>query len=186
VSPGSPEGFTFLAFGDFGLNSSTQRRLRNHIAGDSFDFIISTGDNAYDLGSYQNFGANVFPIYREIFYRAGLWPSLGNHDYLTASASPYLDIFDLPVQGFRPADYERYYSFDYGAVHFVILDSNSSLNVNDADFSDDMFDWLRSDLGQTTQPWKVVVFHHPARTVRIRGFRPSSCRPLKPSRSTWF
>ena len=180
VPAGSPDAFTLLAFGDFGANTGTQRRLRNRMLGETFDFIITTGDNAYDFGSYQNFGANVFSIYGQIFPRAGVWPSPGNHDYLTASASPYLDLFDLPDQSFRPGDYERYYSFDYGWAHFVVVDSNNPLNVNDSDFTDDMFDWLRSDLARTTQPWKLIVFHHPAYSTGAHGSDPRVQSKLVP------
>ena len=31
----------------------------------------------------------------------------------------------------RPADQERYYSFDYGQAHIVVLDSNAPLDIDD-------------------------------------------------------
>ena len=32
-----------------------------------------------------------------------------------------------------------------------------------------MFDWLRADLAQTKQPWKIVAFHHPAYSTGSHG-----------------
>lgn len=51
----------------------------------------------------------------------------------------------------------------------MALDSNAPLRVNDAAAGDDMFDWLRNDLNQTTQPWKIVAFHHPAYSTGLHG-----------------
>jgi len=166
---GSSIPFTFIVFGDYGWNSDSQKRLRDQMLLDSFNFILTTGDNAYFDGSYTNFSSNVFGVYQNLFSKVGLFPTLGNHDYHTDSGGPYLDIFELPQNAWRVSDHERYYSFDYGNVHFVALDSNDPLLVDDAAANDDMFDWLRNDLNQTTQPWKIVAFHHPAYSTGWHG-----------------
>jgi hypothetical protein len=44
---GSETPVTFIAFGDYGFNSNSQKRLLNQMLQDSFDFILTTGDNAY-------------------------------------------------------------------------------------------------------------------------------------------
>lgn len=168
-SPGSELPFTFLAWGDFGFGDFPQQRLRNQMALDSFDFIVSTGDNAYPSGTYEEFDTNMFQIYTDIFSNAPLYPSLGNHDYYTDLGAPYLDIFDLPRQAWREADHERYYSFDYGNAHFIVLDSDRPLYESDGAANDDMFDWARHDLAHTTQPWKIAVMHVPAYTGGTRG-----------------
>jgi hypothetical protein len=136
---------------------------------DSFRFILTTGDNAYNDGTYAQFDTRVFQIYQDIFSQVGLFPTLGNHDDNTNNGAPYLDIFDLPPNALRASDKERYYSFDYGNVHFVALDSNTPLNPDDNAASDDMFDWLRQDLSQTPQPWKIVALHHSAYSTGPHG-----------------
>lgn len=80
-------------------------------------------------------------------------------DYQTKAGAPYLDLFDLPQNAWRASDQARYSSFDYGNVNFVALDSNALLYSSDKAASDDMFDWLRADLEQTEQLWKIVVTH---------------------------
>jgi len=139
---------------------------------DSFDFILTTGDNAYPDASYADFDSAVFRRYGDLFARAPIFPTLGNREYRTDRAAPYLDLFELPAVAWRPADQERYYSFDYGEAHIVVLDSNAPLDVDDNAASDDMFDWLRADLGQTKQPWKIVAFHHPAYSTGSHGSDP--------------
>lgn len=159
---GSDIPFTFVAFGDYGNDTVSQRHLRNQMLKDSFHFILTTGDNTYEDGAYDEFDTNVFKIYPTLFSRVPLFPIVGNHDYLTDLAAPYLDVFDLPQNAWRLQDRERYYSFDYGNVHFVALDTDRPLWVNDAAADDDMFDWLRHDLAHTSQRWKIVAMHVPA------------------------
>ena len=50
----------------------------------------------------------------------------------------------------------HFFSSDYENVHFVILVSNRMGAANAADI-----DWLAADLAANTQPWVVVVCHHP-------------------------
>ena len=165
---GSATPFTFIVLGDYGQNSASQKRLRDQMRRDSFNFILTTGDNAYEDGTYAEFHTNVFLIYQELFSKTALFPALGNHDYRTADGAPYLDIFDLPGNAWRRDDLERYYSFDFGNVHIVVLDSNAPLDGEDYTVNDDMFDWLRSDLSRTAQPWKIVTLHHSPYSAGLR------------------
>ncbi|MCQ3977077.1 MAG: hypothetical protein DPW09_26915 [Anaerolineae bacterium] len=160
-NPGSNTPFSFIAFGDYGTGLNSQKRLRDQMRRASFDFILTTGDNAYPDGSYAQFDAKVFQIYQDLFSQVPLFPTLGNHDYHSEAGAPYLDLFDLPQNAWRASDRERYYSFDYGNVHFVALDSNTPLYGSDKAADDDMFDWLRDDLSKTKQRWKIVVMHLP-------------------------
>ena len=159
-SRGSATPFTFLAFGDFGMNTDGQKRLRDQMARDAFGFAVSTGDNAYASGAYAEFDTNLFQIYGNVFSKAAFFPTLGNHDYATGSGAPYLDLFSLPRNAWRSSHQERYYSFDYGNAHVVALDTNTPLDATDSAATDDMFDWLRDDLSRTTQPWIIAVLHH--------------------------
>lgn len=75
---------------------------------------------------------------------------------------PYLQIFDLPTRaelGGVPSGTEQYYSFDYGNVHVVSLDSQ--LSNRDPAQRAAMRDWLVADLEANRRDWSVVVFHHP-------------------------
>lgn len=76
---------------------------------------------------------------------------------------PYLQIFSLPTGGEAggvPSGTEQYYSFDYGNVHVVSLDSQ--LSNRDPAQRAAMRDWLVEDLGANRRDWTVVVFHHPS------------------------
>jgi len=55
---------------------------------------------------------------------------------------------------------EKYYSFDYGRIHFISLDSMTSSRAPGSA----MLNWLETDLGSTTQDWIIAFWHHPPYT----------------------
>src|SRR5690606_41017946 len=59
--------------------------------------------------------------------------------------------------GGLPSGTEAYYSFDYGNIHFIVLDSDDTPRS----VGSPMYQWLEADLAATTQDWKVAYFHHP-------------------------
>ncbi len=90
---------------------------------------------------------------------------------------PYLDIFTLPTQGEVggvPSGNEQYYSFNYGNVHIVSLDSQ--LTARDEQQRAAMKQWLVSDLSSNNQSWTVVIFHHPPYT---KGSHDSDTAPSR-------
>jgi acid phosphatase type 7 len=90
---------------------------------------------------------------------APFFPAPGNHDFGPA-LTPYLSVHSLPADTTPAADTGRYYSYDWGNVHFVSLDAHASLEdaVNSGGL---MLQWLDQDLQSTKQFWRVVYFHYP-------------------------
>lgn len=104
----------------------------------------------------------VFNIYRGWLGSRPVFPAIGNHDDEVASAAPYRDVFVLPrnaANAAYPDHVERYYSFDYGPAHFVVLDTE--LAFRDSLRRQEQVSWLVDDLMRTSQPWKIAVFHRP-------------------------
>lgn len=152
---------TFVAFGDAGSGSASQQAVRDRLAQTPFDLALIAGDIVYDRGTYTEFATRYFAIYASLIDHLPFYTAPGNHDYATDRAAPYLALFSLPRQALREPDQERYYSFDYGDVHFVAVDTNAPLEYIGDAVTDDMADWLVADLRQTTRPWKIVFLHHP-------------------------
>jgi hypothetical protein len=128
------------------------------------DFIITTGDNNYFDGSASIIDQNVGQYYHDFIhpyvgsYGAGssinrFFPSLGNHDWGTPGAKPYLDYFTLPGN-------ERYYDFTWGPVHFFAIDSDFD-EPDGVSSTSTQAQWLQSALGSSTVAWKLVYMHHP-------------------------
>ena len=166
--------------GDMGNNSANQVNVRN--AWQAFngtnhtDAWLLMGDNAYSSGLDAEYQSNFFNIYQgSLTKNHVLWPSPGNHDYAQSSARqadhniPYYDIFSLPKNGQAggvASNTEAFYSFNYGNVHFVALDSYGweTGNTRLYDTLGPQAMWLKQDLAANSQPWTVIYFHHPPYT----------------------
>jgi predicted phosphodiesterase len=68
------------------------------------------------------------------------------------------------------------YSFDYGAAHFLVLDSN----IPGDKFSQRLLTWIEQDLRGTRQPWKFVCFHAPSFQTSPEHYTQQKFRLLEP------
>lgn len=162
----NPLPLKFWVTGDFGNGSSVQTSVRNSfsnfVSGQKINGWLWLGDNAYDIGSDLEYQTKVFNVYESLFKNIPLFPAPGNHDYARTGYQsvsalgtnfPYFSIFNLPLS----SGTEKYYSSNYGNVHFISLDSYGSFN----NASSSMYQWLLNDLTNNKQHWTIVFFHHP-------------------------
>jgi 3',5'-cyclic AMP phosphodiesterase CpdA len=152
--------FTFLVFGDSGQNTPAQLRVATAMEIEKPDLLLHTGDIAYMSGTFDEFQRLFFNYYRDMLDHVPFFPCPGNHDYETKSCGPYLTMYSVPTADVPPEDVGRYYSFDWGNIHFVSLDSNTPLANVDAGTCK-MIDWLERDLQNTRKFWKVAYWQHP-------------------------
>lgn len=156
---------TVVGFGDFGVNSIPQNDVEN-VLPQTADIWQWYGDNAYPVGSASDYETNVFGThYRNHFPKLNLLPALGNHDAASAppttQTGPYFDYFNFPTAGEYggvASNTKAYYSYNYGHVHFLVLESTIA---SFRDPSGAMANWIRQDLQADNSRWKVVYFHHP-------------------------
>jgi len=166
--PGTPRPARIWVLGDSGTADANARAVRDAYAGvtgsAATDLWLMLGDNAYPIGTDAQYQAAVFDMYPEFLRNAVLWTTLGNHDGASADSAtqtgPYYDIFTLPRQGEAgglPSGTEAYYSFDYGNIHFICLDSFDI----DRSPGSAMMTWLQADLLSTAREWIIAFWHHP-------------------------
>jgi 3',5'-cyclic AMP phosphodiesterase CpdA len=154
----------FAVFGDSGNASVAQMSVRDQLEARPIDLLLHTGDIAYDAGSREQFEQSFFSIYQDILASVPMFPVPGNHEYGTDSAGPYLEVFDLPGNGVPGKD-ERWYSFDWGDVHFVGLDTEQ--------VHAEQLAWLERDLATNQRPWTVVYLHKPPYSSGAHGGSPA-------------
>ncbi|HET9886167.1 MAG TPA: metallophosphoesterase [bacterium] len=125
------------------------------------DFWIMLGDNAYDTGNDSEYQSVLFNRYNTFLRHCPLWSTRGNHEDLFSGANnDYYDFFNMPTGGQIggvPSGSEAYYSFEYGNIHFICLDSEGSNRST----SGPMLTWLELDLDANTRPWIIAFWHHP-------------------------
>jgi Calcineurin-like phosphoesterase/IPT/TIG domain len=159
-----PGPFNFVVLGDSGIASDDQIAVAQNILAEKPAFVIHTGDVVYMPGgavgtSIDLYQRNYFNYYYATMSSAPFFPTPGNHDFGPA-LTPYLSIHSLPKDSTPVADRGRYYSYDWGNVHFVSLDAHESVD-NAVNSGGLMLRWLDDDLQSTNQFWRVVYFHYP-------------------------
>lgn len=147
AAPPEQDRFRFVAFGDTRSQPQEHQAVVDVIVDMQPDFVLHTGD-LIAHGSSPEEWRTFFAIEQELMARAPLFPVLGNHEGMAAL---YFDLFHLPGN-------ERWYSFDYGPVHFVALQAD---NIADLSPEGEQMRWLRADLEATDRPWKLAFFHVP-------------------------
>ena len=171
-TPTPPASIRWAVIGDYGSAGPGLEAVANLIDGWGVDFIITTGDNNYPSGSGKTIDENVgqyFHAYISPYngsYGEGadtnrFFPTLGNHDWMTDHAQPYLDYFTLPGN-------ERYYTFTWGTADFFALDSDEN-EPDGVGRSSVQATWLQGQLAASRAPWKIVYMHHPAYSSGLHG-----------------
>ncbi|HJS28462.1 MAG TPA: metallophosphoesterase [Anaerolineales bacterium] len=166
------EPVVFAVIGDYGRAGDPAADVAALVKSRAPDLVLTTGDNNYPAGDWATIDANVGQYYHEFIYpyqgsygegaaENRFFPTLGNHDWDTAAAGPYLDYFTLPGN-------ERYYDFVWGPVHFFAIDSDSR-EPDGVSSNSIQADWLREGLAAAEEPWKVVYMHHPAYSSAVHG-----------------
>ena len=165
---GSPSPTRIWVLGDSGTADANARAVRDayySFAGSTQPNLwLMLGDNAYQQGLDAEYQAAVFDMYPNTLKQSVVWPTLGNHDGAAADSTtqtgPYYDMFTLPKSGEAgglASGTEAYYSFDYGNIHFICLESFETSRAANGP----MMTWLQTDLASTTQTWIVAFWHHP-------------------------
>ena len=159
--------------GDMGDSSQTQRDVRdrywNYVRnGRHTDAWLWLGDNVYSSGTDVEYQNRLFDVYPEVLRSIVSRPTPGNHDYGSIDVNhngPYYSNFTMPTTGEAggvPSGKEGYYSYDYGSVHFVSLNSEPLQWFLTS--TSEMCNWLKQDLAANQQPWTIVYWHQPAYT----------------------
>jgi len=139
--------FSFVVFGDTRSEPEMHRKVVSRVLSLSPGFALHLGDFVHD-GSNASQWDTFFAVERDLLRQVPLFAVLGNHEGASAN---YFAAFHLPGN-------ERWYSFDYGDAHFVVLEVDG---FADYSASSAQYAWLENDLASTPRRWKFVFFHIP-------------------------
>jgi Icc-related predicted phosphoesterase len=166
----APRAFTFIHASDTHVSPQSLprlQRLRAIVEQQKPDFVIVTGDLVRDAlrvgeaeasGYYELYTTEVqrFPV--------PVWSVPGNHEIFGIERHLSLVSPAHPLYGkqmYRERLGPNYYSFTYGGVHFVGLDS---VDIEDLWYYGHIdaaqVAWLRADLAQVAAGTPVVTFNH--------------------------
>ncbi|UCE17319.1 MAG: metallophosphoesterase [Gemmatimonadota bacterium] len=143
--------FSFASYGDNRDGPVMHRKITNLIASKNPDFVIHNGDLVNKGPVQKQWGLLFFNPAHRLMSQFPLYPVLGNHE---ENSEHFYNFFSLPNN-------ERWYSFDYGKAHFIMLDSDDEgLFENGVQHT-----WLIDDLKKKSATWTFVTLHVPPFTA---------------------
>jgi len=129
--------------------------------------VFTTGDNAYPDGTAEEFANCYDPSWGH--HKTRTYPSPGNHDYHTADATGYFDYFGSMAG--EPG--KGYYSYELGAWHIIVLNSNILVGVDSPQEQ-----WLREDLAAHPVDCTLAYWHYPRFSSGVVHGSDASMQPL--------
>jgi len=151
--PGST--FSFAAVGDFGGGSSQETTIATNIANGGTQFVQTLGDNIYPEAAdpnftttYSDYDARFYTPYAAAMSKQTLWLVAGNHEYYGNEA--FWQHIWLPNN-------ERWYSYDWGDAHILVLDSEQPYTPGTPQYQ-----YVQNDLSANqSKAWRIVVVPRP-------------------------
>jgi hypothetical protein len=139
-----------LAAGDIASCSSNGDEQTAQLLDGLSGTVATLGDNAYDSGSASEFANCYDPTWGR--HKARTHPAVGNHEYNTTGASGYFNYFGAAAG--EPG--KGYYSYDLGAWHLIVLNSEIPMGAGSAQEV-----WLRADLAAHPTACTLAYWHEP-------------------------
>ena len=153
ASPGSDGDPRIFAAGDIASCSVATDEDTAWLLDGVEGLIMPLGDLAYESGTKEEFDTCYEPNWGR--HKGRTRPVPGNHEYRTPGAAGYFDYFGS-LAGDRS---QGYYSFDLGAWHIVVLNSNCD-DVG-CESGSPQEQWLRADLLNADHECTLVAMHEP-------------------------
>jgi len=147
----------FFAYGDTRTYPSDHDQVAGALIGayaanpSPHSLIISVGDlisngnleDDWDSQFFNSTHSNIRSMLANFPYQA----CMGNHE---GSGVLFTKYFPYPFVA------DRFWSFDYGPAHFVVMDQYVDYSSGSAQHN-----WIENDLASTKKPWKFIFLHEP-------------------------
>jgi acid phosphatase type 7 len=154
-SPPPSDDPVLVGAGDIASCSSSGDEATASLLTNIAGTVVTLGDNVYDNGTATEYTNCYGPSWGRFLSRTK--PTPGNHEYNTANAAGYYGYF-----GAAAGDPSKgYYSYDLGAWHIIVLNSNSSCTTISCAAGSAQDTWLRADLAAHTNVCTLAYWHHP-------------------------
>jgi hypothetical protein len=149
-----PEPQVLLAVGDIADCDEQADDAVAQLASRLPGTIALLGDTVYESGSPPEYRACFDPSWGPM--RSRIRPAVGNHEYHLDEASGYFGYFGEAAGEAG----KGWYSYDLGAWHVVVLNSNCGPDV-ECWAGSEQYAWLESDLAAFDGDCLLAYWHHP-------------------------
>ena len=166
----APSDFTVAVIGDSGFGEAVTSQLASAMASFHPDYVLHTGDMAYQLGSDpsvpEGFASKVFGALAPLFTSTVVYPLVGNHDleaasrwheqpYYFAAFPPFTDPSFANLNGDQQGDW---YAFTHYGIQFI--DFNTQVFFGYPGRQDELA-WLKARLQDPRFKASIVIMHVP-------------------------
>ena len=147
--------------GGQGTGTAFSNVLKNVCASSDIKFMVHTGD-VVEYSKYQSYWDYMLnPNFRYLSAMPVMAIS-GNHEttYKQGSNETFNRFnYKIPTQ---QTDLGFYYSFSYGNVKFIMVNTN---RLSNNCLTSDQYSWLEYELKNKTEKWTIVSMHNPMYSV---------------------
>ena len=166
IKTDNDKGFTALIFPDSqssdysGWQQLARAAQQRHKDSELYINMGDLVDNGQDGSQWRAWLGSVEPFSADTAFA----PVIGNHeayslDWQMTPPKAYINLFAVPENGL-PEYKRQFYSFDYGPVHFTVLDTNfHEAQGWQPQLLTDELRWLEQDLANSKARWKIVLQH---------------------------
>ncbi len=148
---------TFAVVSDSGWHGGVEAQIAEVIrtGTPAPELLLHAGDVVYPHGEREFYPEVFFQPFARLIDHLPLFPTLGNHDIETGNGAAWMEVFVTPANNVEHNP--RYYSFDWGDVHFL------SLDVASTPYQPGTPQWtfVAEDLAAARPTWKIVYLHYP-------------------------
>lgn len=157
VTDDKNDSFDFIAIADIQAGNQENFNRGARVVENAFK-TMPTAEFMVNLGDFTDDSTNEEWDYydnamKDINRNTTLAPVSGNHDGLGVE-DWFNNMFNLDVSESVQTSDGVNYSYDYGNVHFAVLNTNDILSISIAQLK-----WLENDMNSTDKDWKVVLMH---------------------------
>lgn len=167
TEPANSSKYTALVFADTQFTTQeegeygTKAQRRAFAAYPDAAFAIHVGDI---VNNYNNDGdqqvKHAFSNGKDFMMNYTYAPATGNHDVGTNSNHWMYNLFNLSTAPNLPTAKGVDYSFDYGDVHYIVLNTNGT-NFANGLITAQQRAWVKADAAGSKKKFKVLICHIP-------------------------
>ena len=134
-------------------------------------FLLHTGD-VVEYSMYESYWRAMLGENFAYLSKLPVMAISGNHEttYKSGEYETYKH-FDYKIPEQEYIDLGFYYSFSYGGVKFIMLNTNRL--YGGTTLTSDQYSWLESELKNKTEKWTIVAMHNPMYSVGKWGSDPA-------------
>ena len=160
----SPDDFDFLFFCDSQTSAAKgweplHKTIRSALRTTPDARFALHGGDFVQYGSVEPHWRDMIDENADFFRETPVMAASGNHEIVNGGR-PFCarEHFVYPIPGEQTDPRGDYYSFDYGILHVVILNTNGVI-WETQEMEREQIKWLEDDLRNSTARWKIVVMH---------------------------